>query len=549
MNSSEAQIYRADTLVIGGGLAGIVSSLELLDSGKSVILVDAEPEANFGGQANDAFGGMLLINTNEQRKNGIKDSPELLLADWLRAAEFNANDMWGQRWAKEYAYACKTDVYDWLQQHGIRFFPAVQWVERGNVGNGNSLPRYHIAWGCGRGVVQTLIAKLRTHRHIDKLKIYHKHCVNSFIRDVQSGAIQGCIGTGTSDSSTSFDFQVQAKATIVCSGGINGNLDRVREHWDSIYGPFPENILNGVSPAADGALHDEVRNVGGQVVNLGQMWNYAAGIAHPKPKFPRHGLSLIPPRSALWLNAKGERIGPAPMVTGFDTHDLCKRTGHSPGQYTWQVMNWKIAAKEMAVSGTDENPLFRDKKLLKIIWQTLRGNHALVEWMVNECEDVVCADTLPELAEKMKKLANDDQLDIDAMQRDVANYDNNIRRGPNLWNDDQLRKIQQLRQWRSDKLRTCAFQPIVDRKAGPLIAIRERIVNRKSMGGMLTNLDSSVLDLQGKPIPGLYAAGEAAGFGGGGISGIRSLEGTFLSNCILNGRRAAQAIARQEEIK
>ncbi|RUO34401.1 FAD-binding dehydrogenase [Aliidiomarina shirensis] len=548
MNSSAAKSYQADTLIIGGGLAGIVSALELLDLGKSVILIDAGPESKFGGQANDAFGGMLLINTKEQKKNGIEDSPELLLADWVRAAEFNSEDVWGQRWAKEYAYSCKTDVYDWLQQHGIRFFPAVQWVERGNTGNGNALPRYHIAWGCGRGVVQTLIAKLRSHKHGNKLQICYQHRVNSLIRDPQTGTIQGCVGTINAGAAP-VDFEVFAPATIVCSGGINGNIDRVREHWDSVYGPFPENILNGVSPAADGALHDEVQNVGGQVVNLGQMWNYAAGIAHPKPQFSRHGLSLIPPRSALWLNAKGERMGPAPMVTGFDTHDLCKRTGHAPGQYTWQIMNWKIAAKEMAVSGTDENPFFRDKKFLKLIWQTLRGNHALVDWMVKECEDVVCADTLPELAEKMRALANDDYLDTEKMVHDITNYDNGIRRGQSLWNDDQLRKIQQLRQWRSDKLRTCKFQPIVDKKAGPLIAIRERIISRKSMGGMLTNLDSAVLDLQGNPIPGLYAAGEAAGFGGGGISGIRSLEGTFLSNCILNGRRAAQAIARKEEIK
>ncbi|RUO19968.1 FAD-binding dehydrogenase [Aliidiomarina iranensis] len=549
MNSSEVKSYHADALVIGGGLAGIVSALELLDLNKSVILVDAEPETNFGGQANDAFGGMLLINTKEQAKNGIQDSPELLLNDWLRAAEFSADDIWGQRWAKEYAYSCKPDVYDWLHHHGIRFFPAVQWVERGNVGNGNSLPRYHIAWGCGRGVVQTLISKLRAHKHRDKLQICHQHRVHSLVRDAKSGAIQGCIGSISAENSPDKNFKVTAAHTIVCSGGINGNIDRVRQHWDPIYGPFPENILNGVSPAADGALHDEVSRVGGQVVNLGQMWNYAAGIAHPQPKFSRHGLSLIPPRSALWLNAKGERVGPAPMVTGFDTHDLCKRTGNAPGQYTWQVMNWKIATKEMAISGTDENPLFRDKKLLKLIWQTLRGNHNLVRWMVDECEDVVCADNLTELAEKMRALANDDLLDAERMCSDIRSYDANIQRGPSLWNDDQLRKIQQLRQWKSDKLRTCKFQPIEDKKAGPLIAIRERIVSRKSMGGMLTNLDAAVLDKQQQPIPGLFAAGEAAGFGGGGISGIRSLEGTFLANCILNSRRAVQAIARQEETK
>lgn len=540
---SQIQLYQSDCVVIGGGLAGIVTALELLNTGHSVTLVDAEPEHAFGGQANNAFGGMLLINTKEQQRNKIHDSPELLLQDWLRAGEFSDHDIWGQRWAKEYAYHCKTDVYDWLQQHHISFFPAVQWVERGLHGNGNSLPRYHIAWGCGRGVVQTLIRQLLEHTKASQLTRLHEHRVNALSRDDQTGAILGCSGL----TSCGQPFTVQANATVVCSGGINGNLDRVKQHWDPCYGPYPANLLSGVSPAADGALHDVVEHCGGQVVNLHQMWNYAAGIAHPQPQFSQHGLSLIPPRSALWLNASGERIGPDPMVTGFDTHDLCKRTGHQEGQYTWQVMNWKIAAKELAISGTDENPLFRDKRFLAIVWQTLRGNHELVRRLVNECDDVVSAESVPELAKKMQALANDDRLDADKLHNTIFEYDEMIRRGPAFWNDDQLRKIAQLRQWRSDRLRTCKFQTINDPKAGPLIAIRERLISRKSMGGMLTNLHSQVLDQTQQPIPGLYAAGEAAGFGGGGISGIRSLEGTFLSNCILNGRRAAHHIATGKE--
>lgn len=553
MKSTTPIEYHSDTLVIGGGLAGIVTALELIEQGQRVILLDAEAEQQFGGQANQAFGGMLLINTKEQRKNGIHDSPELLLADWLRAAEFAADDIWGQRWAETYAYHCKTDVYDWLMANGIRFFPAVQWVERGNYGNGNSLPRYHIAWGCGRGVVQTLAQKLRQHPQRKLLTIRYEHRVTGLIRDSQTNAISGCVGVAqlpcakaSGGETQAQAFQVQAKATVVCSGGINGNIDKVREHWSPIYGPFPENILNGVSPAADGAMHDAVANIGGQVINLGQMWNYAAGIAHPKPKFPRHGLSLIPPRSALWLDAHGNRVGPEPMITGFDTHDLCKRTGHLPGQYTWQVMNWHIAAKELAISGTDENPHFRDKKLMHIIWQTLRGNHKLVHWLVEHCEDVIVADTPIELAEKMRGLSKDNRLDSTLFCQSIEQYDAMLQRGDALHNDDQVRKLQQLRQWRSDKLRTAKIQPILTKKNGPLIAIRERIVSRKSMGGMLTNLHSQVLDHDHQPITGLYAAGEAAGFGGGGISGIRSLEGTFLSNCILNGRRAARAIIAQQ---
>lgn len=547
MPAGNSTTYHCDSVIIGGGLAGIVTALELLNAKKSVVLVDAEPASKLGGQANDAFGGMLLINTKEQKKNGIHDSPELLLNDWLRAAEFNQHDVWGKRWAKLYAYENKTAVYDWLIHHGIRFFPAVQWVERGNYGNGNSLPRYHIAWGCGRGVVQTLAAKLRAHPQRHLLQVLHQHRVTALLEPPNGHGIIGCSGIvqeSTSDNANSApQFVVHANATVVCSGGINGNIAKVKQHWSPVYGPFPENILNGVSPAADGAMHDVVASLGGQVVNLGQMWNYAAGIEHPSPQFARHGLSLIPPRSALWLDATGKRVGPQPMITGFDTHDLCKRTGHLPGQYTWQIMNWHIAAKELAISGTDENPYFRDKKLLPLLWQTLRGNHGLVRWLVDNCPDVVCAGSVDELAEKMTAISNDGLFDAEQFKHAVTAYDAVIARPRALHNDDQLRKLAQLRQWRSDKLRMAACAPLQTRKHGPLIAIRERIISRKSMGGMLTNTDSQVLDAQQQPIPGLYAAGEAAGFGGGGISGIRSLEGTFLANCILNGRKAAASIA------
>ena len=272
-------------------------------------------------------------------------------------------------------------------------------------------------------------------------------------------------------------------------------------------------------------LHDCVQAVGGQVSNLHYMWNYAAGIAHPQPEYPQHGLSLIPPRSALWMDCHGRRIGPQPMVTGFDTHDLCKTTGHLPEQYTWQIMNKRIADKELAISGSDSNPHFRDKKLLKVIWQALRGNAAQTQWLLDHCPDVVCGNTLEELALQMQRVAPNTTLDIAGMYADIERYDAMLRGPRGLRNDDQIRRIEQLRQWRGDRVRTCKLQPIIDRKQMPLIAIRLRLISRKSMGGMLTDLSSRVLDSQGSPVVGLYAAGEAAGFGGAGISGVRSLEG------------------------
>lgn len=530
--------HACETLVIGAGLAGISTALELLDLGRSVLLLDAAPRSQCGGQANDAFGGMLLCGTPEQKRNGISDSPQLLLEDWCRAALFQQDDLWARRWAEAYATRNRIDIYDWLRARGVGFFPAVQWVERGNHGDGNSLPRYHVAWGCGRGVVQTLAAQLFGHARQAQLQTLFGHRVTGLLQC--DGAVVGCWGQGPQG-----DFDVRAEHVVLCSGGINGNLELVRRHWDPIYGPCPENLLNGTDPRADGALHEQVCVVGGQVVKLGQMWNYAAGIAHPQPQYPGHGISLIPARSALWLEPSGRRIGPLPLVTGFDTHDLCKRIGHLPGQYGWQLLNWRIAIKELAVSGTDANPLFRDRKLLRLLWQTLTGNRSLARELIEQCPDVLAADNLDELARSMAVLADDGRLDPQAMRADVQRYDAIIDRGPALHNDEQLRRLQQLRQWRSDRMRTCRFQKILDPRAGPLMAIRTRLISRKSMGGMLTDLQSRILNHQGQVVPGLYAAGEAAGFGGGGISGIRSLEGTFLSNCIFNGRRAARAIANR----
>lgn len=528
--------YRTETLVVGAGLAGIVTTLELLNRGRSVVLLEACSRERFGGQALDGFGGMLLVDTPEQRRLGIRDSPELLLQDWLRAANFPADERWGPLWAETYAERSRADVYDWLKALGIRFVPMVQWVERGNYGDGNSLPRYHIAWGSGRGVVQTVIRHLLQHPQQHLLNILFEHRFESL--EWQNGRVVGGHGVGPEGP-----FTVEAEHTVLCSGGISGNLHRLRKHWDPVYGPVPDNLLSGTHPSANGALHDEVERIGGQVVNLHQMWNYAAGISHPEPEYPDHGLSLIPARSALWLDYRGRRIGPDPLITGFDTHDLCKRIGNLPGQYGWHVMNRRIAVKEIAVSGTDTNPAIRDGNTVQLLYETFKGNDALFNWLLDGSEDVVQAENLDALARKMNELTGADVIDVAGMKQDIAAYDAMIDRGPPFYNDDQLRKLQQLRQWRSDRMRTCNFQKILDAQAGPLIAIRQRLITRKSMGGMLTDLQSRVLDGAERPIPGLYAAGEAAGFGGGGISGIRSLEGTFLSNCVLNGRRAAASIA------
>lgn len=528
--------YQTETLIIGAGIAGITCALELLDKGRKVLLLDAAPRTQCGGQANDAFGGMLFCDTPEQRRLGLKDSSSLLLADWHRAAEFRAEDHWGYAWAAAYAEHARSEVYDWLKQHGTSFLPMVQWVERGNHGDGNSLPRYHVAWGCGRGMVQTLAGKLFNHRHRPQLTSLFDHQIR--LLTLKAGHVTGAQGWCPHG-----DFEVSTDAVVVASGGINGNPERVRQHWDPIYGKCPDNLLFGTDPRADGLLHDAVSDIGGRVGGLGRMWNYAAGIAHPKPRYPHHGESLIPARSALWLDARGQRIGPMPLVTGRDTHDLCKTLGHLPGQYGWQILNWKIAIKELAISGTDSNPHFRDHRLPAVLWQLLVGNRALASELIRDYPDVLADSSLEGLIARMQSLAADGRLQPETVRAALSHYDAALERGPILHNDEQVAILQQMRRWRGDRMRLCRMQKIHDPTAGPLIAIRTRLICRKSLGGVHTDLSSRVLGADDAPLPGLYAIGEAAGFGGGGLCGIRSLEGTFLSGGIFNARRAARHIA------
>lgn len=549
--------YETPILVIGGGIAGISTAIELLDRDQAVLLIDRDVEKNFGGMANEAFGGMLFVDTPLQRLNGIKDNKELALKDWFGAAEFSqddSKDRYAKAWAHTYIERNREDVYDWLKAFDIQFFPIVHWVERGEYGfqqgsRGNSVPRYHVAWGAGYGVTQALIQALLTHKNKDKLTIKFQHKVESFLYCGQK--IIGCEGVVESerdDSSSQWQgFKISSEHIVICAGGINGNLAQVKRHWDiQAYGNYPENILSGSHPYADGLLHDQIANNGGSIKNRGWMWNYASGIKHPKPEYPNHGLSLMPARSSLWLDAKGSRIGPMPLVTGFDTHNLCKVTGQLDGQYSWQIMNYKIACKELAVSGSHLNKAFKNKSWLGILKMALKGNEEMVQWLMSDCEDVVFADGLVELVSKMNQVDSVEiPVELAQVQAAVDDYDEQIQRGLKFTTDDQIRRIHFLRQWRGDKVRTLKKQKINDEKAGPLIAIRTRIISRKSMGGFETNTRSEVVDCNGEIIHGLYAAGEAAGFGGAGCAGVRSLEGTFLSLCILNGRIAGETISQK----
>ncbi|HJV85166.1 MAG TPA: FAD-binding dehydrogenase [Noviherbaspirillum sp.] len=534
------QKYQSDVIVIGGGLAGIVAAIELLSAGRRVTLLDRDVEENFGGLAKESFGGIFLVGTPEQRRSGIRDTPELALQDWLAFGAFGQDESaerWPRRWAEAYVNDSHGEIYCWLRERGVRFLPLPLWVERGQFSGGNSVPRWHVTWGTGHGLAMQLIRVLQAHPRRQALTLRFNHRVDALTS--RDGSVTGCCGV-IEDSGE--DFVAEAGAVLVACGGINGNIERVRQHWHPEWTSPPDTILNGSHKFADGRLHDAVESIGGKLTFLDRMWNYAAGVHHWRPRKPGHGLSLVPPRSALWLNWRGERIGPQPLVSGFDTRELVTQICRQEKQYSWQLMNWKIALKELAVSGAEFNPSIREKKVIGFLKDTLLGNHWLLEQMTENCKDVVVAGSLPELVEKMNALQGEAAVDLATVCSVVARYDAEIERGPTFHNDEQLRRIAHLRKWRGDRMRTCKFQKILEPGAMPLIAIREFIISRKSLGGIQTDLDCRVLDKVGAPIPGLYAAGEAAGFGGGGMNGLRGLEGTFLGGCIYGARRAARAI-------
>lgn len=527
---------QADVLVAGGGLAGIVTAIEALRAGKRVILVDRDNPGRFGGLALWAFGGMALVGTPLQARMKIPDTPKIALRDWLRFGEIADDDLYPQQWARYYVEHSRAQVYDWLQGEGVKFMPAVNWVERGMQGDGNSLPRYHVVWGTARELIRCMIASLRAADSGGRLTLLHDHRITAL--DHQGGKLTGAIAVC---EQTGAERHLQAPVVVLAMGGINGSHAQTRANWPQ-HRPIPATMLNGAHPFADGKLHHLVADeLGGQITHAGEMWNYAAGFPHPYPHFEGHGLSTIPCKSALWLDHRGQRIGPEPLVTGFDTHWLCQRVAEQEKPWTWHLLNWRIAVKEFAISGAEHNQRIRDQQFPAFLRETLLGNHRLIKQMQRESTHFLVDDTLAGLAAKMNALTCSLDIDPAALQATADAFDANFAAGNRLHNDDQIRRILHARQWGPDRLRTCKPAPLQKPGAGPYIAIHMQLISRKSLGGLQTDLHSRVLDGSGQPIGGLYCVGEAAGFGGGGASGKRSLEGTFLPGCILTARAAARS--------
>ncbi len=533
-----------DVIIVGGGIAGITTAIELLSFNKKVLLVERGTEANFGGLAQWSFGGVFFAGSPTQKLMGIKDTPELAFQDWLNVAEFESEDILPKKWAEAYVYNSTPKTYYWLKEQGVKIFPVVHWVERGLYGPGNSYPRFHMVWGTGWELSKRLESSLKNHpKAKGNLKIVYDHRVEEII--TKGGGIEGIRGK---NELTGTDFQFNAPTVVIATGGFGGNIEKVRENWYKPWGAPPEILVSGSTPFADGLLHDATEKINGAVTHLDHMFPYAAGIHHPKPRHPDHGLSIVPPRSALWLNYKGERIGPKPLLTSFDTRYLVEQICKQEKKYSWQVLNKKIMLKEFAISGSEHNAAIRDKKLFKFVKTVLFGNKELVDDMLTNCIDMVVADSLDELVKKMNVLNGTNDVDANTLKTEIRKYDANIARGKKYHNDDQLRHITQLRQYTGDKLRTCNFQQIEDPNAKPYIAIREFILSRKTLGGIQTDLQSRVTQKntdQNKPdvIPGLYAVGECAGFGGGGMLGKSTLEGAFLGGCVFSARVAAHSIA------
>lgn len=533
----------SDVLIVGGGLSGIVTAIECLKKGQSVVIVDRDTKQRFGGLAKWAFGGMTLVDTPLQKKMKINDSPQRAFDDWVSFGELTEEDTLPRQWAQHYVEHSASEVYEFVRAHGIKFMPAVNWVERGLQGNGNSLPRYHVIWGTSefltKRMTDTLFQLGGNKPGSTRLKVFSDTKVERI--NTQNGKVTGVTA---SDNQTGSILEFNANVLVLATGGINGTASQVKKNWPKGQ-PMPGAMLNGAHPFADGAMHYQSESLGAQITHADKMWNYAAGVPHPQPHFEGHCLSMIPCKSALWLDHKGRRIGPAPLVTGFDTHDLCAQLARQEKPYSWQLLNWRIAAKEMALSGAEHNQRIRDKQFLRFLKETLLGNDRLVKQMVKQSDHFIVADTLPELAAKMNRLTGTNDVTHEQLRKTADDFDANFASGGRIFNDDQIRRINHARTWPADKLRTCKPAPLQKKGAGPYIAINLQLVTRKSLGGIKTDIQSRVLNNSGSPIDGLYSVGEAAGFGGGGASGKRSLEATFLPGCILTAKAAARSINGQ----
>ncbi|SDN27065.1 hypothetical protein SAMN04487981_104275 [Streptomyces sp. cf386] len=548
----------ADAIVVGHGLAGLVATAELAAAGRKVLLLDQEPEASLGGQAFWSFGGLFFVNSDEQRLMGVKDTHDLAWQDWLGTAGFDrgisdpsGQDYWAYKWAQAYVDFAAEEKRAWLAGLGMQWFPIVGWAERGGGladGHGNSVPRFHVTWGTGPAVVEPFEKKVRAGVEDGLVTFKFRHRVDELI--VTNGAVTGVRGAVLEPSSAARgkpssrkvvgEFELSAPVVVVTSGGIGANHDLVRANWPARLGTPPKSMITGVPAHVDGRMLAITEKAGGRIVNPDRMWHYTEGLKNYDPIWPGHGIRILPGPSSMWFDATGKRFS-SPDIPGYDTLHTLKSISDTGYDYSWFVTTQKIIAKEFALSGSEQNPDLTEKNiwmLLSRIWQTPEP----IERFKEKGEDFVVAKTLPELVTGMNKLTGDNLIELAALQRQIEARDREIDNP--YTKDAQVMGIRNALAYPGDTLsRTAAIHKILDTSAGPLIAVRLNILTRKTLGGLQTDLSGRVLNASGTPIPGLYAAGEVAGFGGGGVHGYRSLEGTFLGGCLFSGRTAGKAAA------
>ncbi|MEX2971181.1 FAD-binding dehydrogenase [Streptomyces sp. C184] len=546
--------YDADVIVIGAGLAGLAATAELVDAGRKVILLDQEPEQSLGGQAHWSFGGLFLVNSPEQRRLRIRDSQELAWQDWLGTAGFDRpEDHWPRKWAEAYVDFAAGEKRSWLHRQGVRLFPVVGWAERGGygaTGHGNSVPRFHITWGTGPGLLAPFLRRVRAGAARGLVELRFRHRVTGLSRraggvDTVSGEVlepSDVVRGRPSSREVAGAFELRAQAVIVTSGGIGGNHGLVRANWPERLGKPPRRMLSGVPAHVDGRMLGIAEAAGGRLINRDRMWHYTEGIENWNSIWPLHGIRILSGPSPLWLDARGRRL-PVPLFPGFDTLGTLEHIMSTGHDHTWFVLTQKIIEKEFTLSGSEQNPDLTGKSIRGVLGRARSGASGPVQAFMDQGADFVVERSLTDLVRRMNELTVEPLLTEEAVRGEIVARDREIAHP--FTKDLQVTAVRGARKYLGDRLiRTAAPHRLLDPKAGPLIAVRLHILTRKTLGGLETDLSSRVLTDDGTPLPGVYAAGEAAGFGGGGVHGYRSLEGTFLGGCLFSGRTAGRAAAR-----
>ncbi len=542
---------QADVIVVGGGLAGLAATAELAEAGKSVLLIDQEGEQNLGGQAFWSLGGLFLVDTPEQRRFRIKDSFDLAWQDWLGSAGFDRpEDEWPRKWARAYVEWAAGEKRDWLYGMGVKVMPQVGWAERGGghaTGHGNSVPRFHITWGTGPGLVDPFVRRIEAAGNV---RFAYRHQVDALI--VDGTTVSGVRGTvlAPTDAERGADttrdavgeFEATAQAVIVASGGIGANFDMVRRNWPERLGPAPKRLISGVPKHVDGRMLSITEAAGANLIGRDRMWHYVEGIRNWNPIWSSHGIRILPAPSSLWLDATGKRL-PVPLFPGFDTLGTLRHIGTTGHDYTWFILTKRIIEREFALSGSEQNPDITGKSVRAVLkTRVAKGVPGPIQKFMDHGEDFVVERDLRALVDGMNRVG-DVPLSFEAIEHEVVARDREVDNP--VSKDSQIVAIQGARRYLADRIsRVAAPHKLLDPDNGPLIAVRLNILTRKTLGGLQTDLDARCMTADGTPIEGLYAVGEVAGFGGGGMHGYNSLEGTFVGGCMFSGRTAGRALVR-----